>query len=709
MLKAWEKIARSLLSEQTAPEKLYSKRSRARGIPAFSDREFFWFLDFTNPDLAEIMKKVDARDYKGGAMALLDHFRKRTLPMFMPNYTAREYIVQQVKEYFPNSCDAIIKRARRATHNIFNLPIIGEVNFGSAPDWFTDFSGGTRVYGHVGELRDIFVGEEYVAALPTWELNKLLHLSDLGRAYWLTGEEDFTHAFISQVNDWIERNPPNMGINWLENNFLAQRAISYLLALGYFLPSPQLDPFFFLKFMKNIIMHGACLYERACKKKIPDSPAPYAALYMIGFLFPEFHHSSRWLKFGESKLTEFCQRITGDKPDTARASFMKARWEFGICLYPMLIAALHGEVLTEEFEECLERGLNFLLYALEPNGTLPMLGESWTGGVFTSSGHPDMETHIILSMGALIFDSPHMKKTGIKGSSELVWLCGQKDWEKYLSLDETEPSKLTLSAPVEGIFISRTSWKQTASRIIFRNLPGKLTRKLNHSDFLQILLTINGEPVLIDSGCSVGLPHRKEYLSSLQAHNVLFVPHINQNPDTIFHLSSGGKTNPPLMKSRPEMDFIVGGFITTDENGRQLSFRRRIIFDKKLQWLVLEDRLDGIGTHPVELYFHLHPMVEIVVRGDLGCLIRTGKVQARLTCYFPGDFNCEIVKGENSPPGGWYVDGTGKIFPCPQLRYFTKENLPLNIYTWIGWSPTDFKTPSIDELTHMFFLAERLG
>ncbi|MCL5036776.1 MAG: heparinase II/III family protein [Chloroflexi bacterium] len=709
MIKTWEKIFRGLFSEGVVPEHLYSKRSRNRGIPCMNDREFFWSLNLSSPYLAEIAIKVDSHDYDGATDTFINYLRKRTLPMFMPNYTAREYILDQANKFFPRSGDKIILRAQRALHNVFMLPVMGEINFGSAPDWFTDFSGGTRLYGHVAELQDIFTGDEYLSTLPTWELNNHLHLQDLGRAYWLTGEEEFTHAFIYHVNDWIERNPVNMGVNWLESDFMAQRAISWMTALGYFLPSDQFDTGFFLKFMKSLLMHSACLYERAKSRKNVTSPAPYAALYMMGFLFPEFRSAQRYRKTGEAGLADFCRKIIGETGATARGSFMRMRWELGICLYPMLLAALHGETMPEIFEERLESGLNFILNALEPDGSLPLVGEAWPGGVFTPGGSPDHEAHILLSLGSIIFDSPQMKRAGIRGISETVWFCGRKDWEKYLQLDEMEPRKFTLSAPEEGIFMSRTSWTDTANRILFRNLPRKKPVQYTHHDQLQFLLTIGGEPVMTDSGSGAGTVHDKKYLASIRAHNIISIPHMSQETDTIMKLSHGGKPAPPFMATMPEQDFFTGGYITETEDGRKLNIRRRIIFDKKHQWVVLEDSIDGEGSHPVDLYFHLHPKVEVVVRGDLGCLMRVGKVQARLTCYFPGKFKCEIVKGESSPPGGWYTDGTGKIYPSTQLRYYARENLPLTVYTWIGWSPTDFKTPTPDEMKFMFTQAERMS
>ena len=69
MFKAWEKILRGLLSDGVVPERLYSKRSRGRGIPSLSDREIFWCLNFSNPDLSEIVQKVDERDYEEALIA----------------------------------------------------------------------------------------------------------------------------------------------------------------------------------------------------------------------------------------------------------------------------------------------------------------------------------------------------------------------------------------------------------------------------------------------------------------------------------------------------------------------------------------------------------------------------------------------------------------------------------------------------------------
>ena len=47
-----------------------------------------------------------------------------------------------------------------------------------------------------------------------WELNRHQHWLQLGRAAWLTGDDRYAQAIVTQLNDWLTDNPPLVGVNW---------------------------------------------------------------------------------------------------------------------------------------------------------------------------------------------------------------------------------------------------------------------------------------------------------------------------------------------------------------------------------------------------------------------------------------------------------------------------------------------------------------
>ncbi len=67
-----------------------------------------------------------------------------------------------------------------------------------------------------------------------WELNRHQSWLQLGRAYWLTGDDRYRDVFIGHLDSWMRANPPLSGVNWASMLELALRSISWVWALHFF-------------------------------------------------------------------------------------------------------------------------------------------------------------------------------------------------------------------------------------------------------------------------------------------------------------------------------------------------------------------------------------------------------------------------------------------------------------------------------------------
>jgi len=123
-------------------------------------------------------------------------------------------------------------------------------------DWYSDFKTGTRWSpGVLYTETEIIKGNGSDIKVP-WELSRFQHLSTLGKAYWLSGNEKYAREFVEEINDWIESNPPLHGVNWTCSMDIAIRAVNWIWGYYFFNDSPSMTEEFLLKFLTSLLIHG---------------------------------------------------------------------------------------------------------------------------------------------------------------------------------------------------------------------------------------------------------------------------------------------------------------------------------------------------------------------------------------------------------------------------------------------------------------------
>ena len=129
--------------------------------------------------------------------------------------------------------------------------------------------------------------------------------------------------------------------------------------------------------------------------------------------------------------------------------------------------------------------------------------------------------------------------------------------------------------------------------------------------------------------------------------------------------------------------------------------RRDLIFDPQHESLAICDAIDGTGTIDVEVSFHAPIELEIVQRGDLGCIFwkRTGLF--RLHPFFPDSFRGFIEKGTSKGvPAFMSRDGIS-LDPLQRIRYTARLHAPSWMIFWMTWDNTA-NTPGLDEVKALF-------
>lgn len=128
---------------------------------------------------------------------------------------------------------------------------------------------------------------------------------------------------------------------------------------------------------------------------------------------------------------------------------------------------------------------------------------------------------------------------------------------------------------------------------------------------------------------------------------------------------------------------------------------REVLFLPESKHLAIRDTLEGEGEIDYETSLLLSPHLDVLMRGDMGCLIRGKKLQARLVPIFPGRFRYSLKRGQKEPISGWCFRNARAI-PTYSLRYFAHLEAPFSTYLWIVWDPNDTKVPRTEDLDRQY-------
>jgi len=167
-------------------------------------------------------------------------FLEQTSPRF---FSGAEHAAATAKYLNDNAADLVAKvvhAANRVRNGGFDLLGYEALRFGAPVDWHLDPTTGIRSprshWSVIRYLDPSVVGDHKVV----WELNRHQHFMLLGRAYRLTGNEEYAQTFVDHVTAWMSDNPPKQGINWASSLEVSYRLIAWVWAIELFRDSPKL-------------------------------------------------------------------------------------------------------------------------------------------------------------------------------------------------------------------------------------------------------------------------------------------------------------------------------------------------------------------------------------------------------------------------------------------------------------------------------------
>ncbi len=475
---------------------------------------------------------------------------------------------------------------------LFNLPWDMEqtariVTFGETVDW-------------------LYMPEADVEFI--YQLNRHRYWICLGQAYAMTGKEIYAQTFVSQMMDWIAKNPITAQTKektWrtIEAGI---RAENWIKAMSYLVKSPCVTDEVLEAFTGSMLLHGQ--YLAACEKSFSTKSnwgiLESSGLFAIGKMLEECaagtqRQSGReYALLALERLERQLETQVMDDGVHWEQSPMYHNEVLRCCLEVIRLA----EIYQTEVPPKILTHTKAMAYAdrfwQKPDGTQPAGGDS-----------DSTDIRDILTACAFQFRDPVLKSGAFRRMDyESVWDYGHAAALEYEALTGKEPEEQLIWLKDSGNWYLRSDWGSRADYLHVR--CGGLGGGHGHFDKLHIDLAVNGEDCLIDPGRYTYVDGEARYrLKRAAAHNTVTV----DDREYTHCLDSWAVSGLPVAvnagcKQKGSYTFIRCGHTGYLEQG--VLVNRRILAIGTKAYIIC-DEFTASGAHRYSQHFHIAPECRI--------------------------------------------------------------------------------------------------
>jgi uncharacterized heparinase superfamily protein len=576
---------------------LSDRAFRRRLLPPLNEAS----IETVAEDVLEVMRGLD--------------FSRRP---FMPLFGARDMTASLFRRRFPAECERLLYRAERAILGRFDLLGLADVSFGQPIDWHLEPSSRKRTgnvhWSAIKYLNPAVAGDKKV----TWELNRHAHFVTFGQAYLMTKDDRYAEAFITQLTDWLDANPPRRGINWASTLEVSFRSIAWLWALPCFAWSGRLTPTIIWRVLKSLVQKGSYIESYLSHYFAPNTHLTGEALGLLylGTALPWVADAPRWRELGLRILLEQLPRqVQPDGVYFEHASYYH-RYTTDFYVHVVLLARATGVTLPPVVAEALARLLDHLFWITRPDGKSTVYGDDDGGRLLSLHQREAGDFRDTLQIGAALLGESAWKWAAGPAGPELLWLLGPEGLEAYDRLVLAEPDSLVKQFPASGLVVLRDGWKENSSYVFLDAGPhGSMNYVHAHADALSFEYASGGVTWVVDPGTYTYTkdPALRDQFRSSSGHNTLVVEGQSQSqPNGPFSWAHVAEATLQEVTANAEAARCTGSQNGYERLHPPVRHQRSIHLlkrpgDASGSYVLLEDRVATSGSYRYQLRFHLAP------------------------------------------------------------------------------------------------------
>ena len=549
--------------------------------------------------------------------------------------------------------DKIINLADSITNN--NTIVFDKtLHFPDEINWHISETGKKWPKKHFSEIKNIV--SEYGDIKYTWELNRLSILQTLSSAYLYTQNTKYAKKAEEMINSWIDENPPEIGVNWSNDQELSYRIISLVIALQVFRAHFSSDTI--LKAIWIIIEAGRHISKEIefTKRCILNNHIIGASVGLIisGYLAEEFLDAGiKWYKKGKKYLFEALELLFNDDGSYKNLSLNYQMVGNSFMIVGTRILKKLNDPDLPTLKKVLLKSARYL-EKISVDGYLPQIG-AW------DSGKPI----------ALV---PYDEQNCMYICNTAYKICGVAYKENLLtqffgarsnsSVATEKLKEVKRFSALNGInFLKKGNSKLY---LITGDHPIYSQR---HSDFLGILWYFDKYEILGDSGNYKYTPELSwnHYFRSSFAHNCLVIN--NKSNSEPYHYFRW--LNYPKAELLEILETQISGILKT----KFYTHTRTVSISNKDTAVTVIDKVQKKSSKSmcVSLFFQIPEAKKVEVFKNNVSVELKNRFSLDLT-FEGADFNLFSYKGSTNPIRGWKSLYYGEKHPSLTIEARTANN-----------------------------------
>ena len=548
---------------------------------------------------------------------------------------------------------SILDEAEDVLHNRFETLGSGKVDLGPTINWQRDFKSGAEWSVAPSWKLDVLDLDRPSDVKVPWELSRFHQVWWLGKAYWLTGNEEYVRRFASLVEDWIDNNPPSRGVHWAIAMEPSIRACNWIAGYYFFCDSTSLSSEFWMKFLRNLYIHG--LFIRNNLERSWQNSNHYLSnivgLVFLGSFLRDVGKAPRWLAFAVKALEDEMQhQVYPDGVDYEKStSYHRLVLEFFVSA--ALLCRRNRLSLSESFWMRLKKMFEFVMHYSRPDGSIPLVGDADDGRLFRfAAGDPINDHRGLLSVGAVIFECSQCKQVSRRFSQDALWLTGTEGFERFEALRSDSELLMSSSFPHGGFYVLHGPDSHVFVDAGDIGMDGRGGH--GHNDILSFEMWGRDSAFVVDSGTYVYTAdvQARQGLRGTRAHNTAKV---DETEVAEFHglwRIQEDLTQPRVLewKVTDAVDILEAEHFAYRRLKNPVIHRRRFRFEKAPSILTVDDVFLGTGGSFVEIFLHFHPSHSVATVDKNRYLVQSASAVMEVSTSHPG----MIQEGWYSPSYG---------------------------------------------------------
>lgn len=560
---------------------------------------------------------------------------------------------------------------RNALRHRFDLLGSGLVDLGQRIDWCTDFKSGKSWEKKDFRLQRLVNLRDNSDVKIPWELSRCNHFLPMAIAYLDSGDESFRVEFENQVLSWSEQNEYLQTVNWSCPMDTAIRCINWLLAMKVFSTKKKFNDDFVRTLMIELYKGGKSIFENLEKTGDGNNTNHYLSdllgLLYLGQLFKDCSRLNNWRKFAISELErEILTQIDDDGLD-----YESSLPYHGLVTEIFLLAYQLSKAVGFEFSDSYQSRLRKMVTQLARftgnDGLVENFGDNDDGRILKLFCRQSRDYRDVIDLGHSLLAPPEFLPAR---TPEKIAFFGQT---KSAPAKENVTGFGSILFENSGICQMRS---QEMTVNFFANPIGTAgLGNHKHNDLLSFTLRYKGIPIFVDPGTFVYTADeqlRNEFRSTLN-HNTVTIDDFEQNRmvgGLLFLLRTDGTPKILEWQSNERFDLIVAehnGYERLDEPAKH---RRSLYFDKRNQFVLIRDEIEGAGSHKADFNFNLDKVT--IETLDKGCLKLNMADGAGCLIFGVLDSDTGFRVGNS-----WISPSYGVKYPGIRISHSTNSALPV--------------------------------